>query len=31
VWVWLMNGTMKLSETYVATVPDTGYQIVKAK
>ena len=31
VWVWLMNGAAKLSETYVATVPETGYQIVKVK
>jgi hypothetical protein len=29
VWVWLMNGTTKLSETWVATVPDTGYQIIR--
>ena len=29
VWVWLMNGTVKLSETWVATVPDVGYQVVK--
>ena len=29
VWVWLMNGPVKLSETYVGTVPDTGYQIVR--
>ena len=25
VWVWLMDGTVKLSEYYVASVPDTGY------
>ena len=31
VWVWLMDGTTKLSENYVGTVPDTGYQIVKVK
>ena len=31
VWVWLMDGTARLSETYVATVPDTGYQIVTVK
>ena len=31
VWVWLMNGATKLSETYVATVPDVEYQIVKGK
>ena len=29
VWVWLMDGTTKLSETWVATVPDVGYRIVK--
>ena len=29
VWVWLMNGAMKLSETYVATVADTGYRIIR--
>jgi hypothetical protein len=29
VWVWLMNGTVKITETWVATVPDTGYRIVK--
>jgi hypothetical protein len=29
--VWLMNGAAKVSETWVATVPDVGYQIVKAK
>ena len=27
VWVWLMNGTTRLSQTYVGTVPDTTYQI----
>jgi hypothetical protein len=31
VWVWLMDGTTKLSETRVATVPDIGYQIVQAR
>ena len=31
VWVWLMDGTIKLSETWVGTVPDVGYQIVKGK
>ena len=31
VWVWLMDGTTKLSETWVGTVPDVGYQIVKGK
>jgi DNA-binding winged helix-turn-helix (wHTH) protein len=29
--VWLMNGTTKLSQTWVATVPEVGYQIVKVK
>ena len=29
VWVWLMDGTTRLSETWVATVPDTGYRIIK--
>ncbi len=27
VWVWLMNGTMREAETWVGTVPATGYQI----
>ena len=27
VWVWLMNGTTRLSQTYVGTVADTTYQI----
>ena len=27
VWVWLMNGTTRLSQTYVGTVPDANYQI----
>jgi hypothetical protein len=31
VWVWLMDGTTKLSENYVSTVPDTGYQIVSTR
>jgi hypothetical protein len=31
VWVWLMDGTAKVSEAWVATVPDTGYQIVSGK
>jgi len=26
-----MDGTTKVSETWVATVPDVGYQIVKGK
>jgi hypothetical protein len=29
VWVWLMNGAVKLSETYVASVPEVGYQIIR--
>ena len=31
VWLWLMDGTAKLSQTWVATVPEVGYQIVKVK
>jgi len=31
VWVWLMDGPTKLSENYIGTVPDVGYQIVKVK
>jgi len=31
VWVWLMNGTTRVSETWVASVPEVGYQIVKVK
>jgi hypothetical protein len=31
VWVWLMDGTTCLSETWVASVPDVSYQIVKVK
>ena len=27
VWVWLMNGTTRLDQIWVGTVPDTGYQI----
>ena len=27
VWVWLMNGPVRVSETWIATVPDTGYRI----
>jgi len=30
-WIWPMDGTTRLSETYVGTVPDTGYRIVKVK
>jgi hypothetical protein len=29
VWIWLMDGTTKLSETWAGTVPDTGYRIVR--
>ena len=29
VWVWLMDGAVKLAETYVAAVPDTGYRVVR--
>jgi hypothetical protein len=28
VWMWLMDGAMKVSEHYVGAVPDTGYRIV---
>ncbi len=31
VWVWLMNGAVPMSQTYVGTVPDVGYQIVTVK
>ena len=31
VWVWLMNRTTRISQTWVATVPDVGYQIVKVR
>ena len=27
VWLWPMNGTSRVSESYVRTVPDTGWQI----
>jgi hypothetical protein len=27
--VWLMKGATRLSTTYVATVSDAGYQIIK--
>ena len=30
-WVWLMDGTTPLSQTWVATVLEVGYQIVKVK
>ena len=29
VWVWMMDGAARLSETWVATVPDTEYRIIK--
>ena len=28
VWIWTMNGPVRMAETWVGTVPDTGYQIV---
>ena len=28
VWIWTMNGSTRTAETWVATVPDTGYRIV---
>ena len=28
VWVWLMDGATKVYETWAATVPEVGYQIV---
>ena len=28
VWAWPMNGTTRVSEAWVANVPDTGYRIV---
>jgi hypothetical protein len=31
VWIWLMDGAVKLSQTLVGQVPDVGYQIVKGK
>jgi hypothetical protein len=31
VWMWMMNGATSLSATYVATVPDVGYQIINIK
>jgi len=27
-WVWMMNGATITSATWVATVPDVGYQVV---
>jgi hypothetical protein len=30
-WVWITDGTTKVSETWAGTVPDTGYQIVRGK
>jgi len=30
VWIWPMNGTTVLSETYVGAVPDTQYRIQAA-
>ena len=31
VWVWLMDGTTKVYETWVATVPEVGYQIMNLR
>ena len=31
VWVWLMDGTTKVSQTWVATVPEVGYEITKVR
>ena len=31
VWVWLMDGATRLSQTWVGTVPEVAYQIVKVK
>ena len=31
VWVWLIDGTTKLRENHVATVPEVGYRIIKVK
>jgi len=28
VWVWLMSGTTRTSQTHIGTVPDVGYEIV---
>ena len=28
VWVWLVNGPIRIPQWYLATVPDTGYRIV---
>jgi hypothetical protein len=28
VWVWLMDGTSRISQTHIGTVPDVGYEIV---
>jgi PIN domain nuclease of toxin-antitoxin system len=28
VWIWTMDGTTRVSETWVATVPDTDYRVV---
>jgi transcriptional antiterminator Rof (Rho-off) len=29
VWIWLMDGTTSVSETWVGTVPDVGYRIIR--
>jgi len=31
VWGWLMNGSVRLSQHHVGSVPEVGYQIVKVK
>jgi len=31
VWNWTIDRTTREAETYVGTVPDTGYQIVTVK
>ena len=31
VWVWLMDGATKVSESHAGTVSDVGYQVVKSK
>jgi len=30
-WIWLMDGSTKLSETHVGTVPDVGYRPVATR
>jgi len=31
VWVWVMDGTTRLSQTWVASVPEVGSQITKVR